>query len=183
MDQQPYSPTFLQERWIDAFADCLNATEAAVVAGYKGTRKTFNQTGWKNLSNPKLKPFIDEALQKRGVSAEWILQKLRDIASLDIADLLDAYKEQEPHAVLAKAKKLGLSKLIKKLKPTPSGLVIEFHDPVRALEILARHTITTKQEVEHSVVSGVMVIPASAGEAEWDTIAREVSEKQKELSA
>lgn len=54
--------TVKQQKFVDAFVELGNATQAAISAGYK--RKTAKQVGAENLSKPYLKRAIDDQLAK-----------------------------------------------------------------------------------------------------------------------
>ena len=51
-----------QKRFVEEYLIDLNATQAAIKAGY--SRKTAKQTGSENLSKPDLRAYIDEQLAK-----------------------------------------------------------------------------------------------------------------------
>lgn len=57
-----------QERFAAEYLVDLNATQAAIRAGY--SRRTAKQAGAENLSKPNLKARIDEALAKRAAKVE-----------------------------------------------------------------------------------------------------------------
>lgn len=77
---------FVAEYLID-----LNATQAAIRAGYSA--KTAEKIGSENLKKPEVARAIDQAKSKRSqqtqIDAAWVLKRLAEEASADIADLYD----------------------------------------------------------------------------------------------
>lgn len=73
----PKQAAFVREYMID-----LNATQAAIRAGYK--EKTAYQTGAENLRKPQIQQAIQElhkaAEEKCAVTVEWILSEIAKIA-------------------------------------------------------------------------------------------------------
>lgn len=54
--------TLKQQRFVDEYIICGNATEAAIKAGY--APKAAYQTGAENLKKPQIKSYIDERLEE-----------------------------------------------------------------------------------------------------------------------
>jgi phage terminase small subunit len=65
-----------QQRFVHEYLIDLNATQAAIRAGYSA--KTANRIGSENLSKPVIRAAIQHANQKRlnklGIDAEWVLR-------------------------------------------------------------------------------------------------------------
>lgn len=82
----PKQIRFCQEYVID-----LNATQAAIRAGY--SKRSAASIGEENLRKPEILKFIDylqEQLRKKaGITAEYVVQELRDLAEWNIQDFLD----------------------------------------------------------------------------------------------
>lgn len=78
-----------QSRFVDEYLLDLNATQAAIRAGYSG--RTANEQGAQLLAKPHVKAAIDAAIAKRShetkIDAEWVLQRLALEADADLADL------------------------------------------------------------------------------------------------
>ena len=73
--------TSKQQAWLNNLPECgWNATEAALLAGYKGSRASLRQIGYENMI--KLDSQVSDMLTKVGVSKNKILRKY--------ASLLDA---------------------------------------------------------------------------------------------
>ena len=82
---------FCKEYLID-----LNATQAAIRAGYSG--KTAKETGYENLTKPhiasRVQCLMGERSKKTGITAEWVLKGIEDLTNRLIAseDPKAAYK-------------------------------------------------------------------------------------------
>ena len=137
-----------QTAFVEHYLQTLNATEAARRAKYTGSDGALRVTGHRQLTRANVRQMIAERLKENRITTDEIVARLRSIASLDIANLKEALAFTEPVDILRKAEELGLSHLIKNIKRTKDGIEVQFHDPLRALDILARHLLPTKVDVE-----------------------------------
>ncbi|MET3359777.1 MULTISPECIES: terminase small subunit [Bradyrhizobium] len=89
----PKQARFVQEYLLD-----LNATKAAIRAGY--SRRSAQEQGSQMLAHPAIMAAIDEAKLKRSerteVDADWVLRRLADEAEADLAHLYDAKNDLKP---------------------------------------------------------------------------------------
>lgn len=89
----PKQARFVQEYLLD-----LNATQAAIRAGY--SRRTAQEQGSQLLNHPSVMGAIDAAKLERSerteVDADWVLRRLADEAEADLADLYDANNDLKP---------------------------------------------------------------------------------------
>lgn len=80
-----------QARFVEEYLIDLNATQAAIRAGY--SEKTAEKIGSENIRKPEVKAAIDNAQFKRSqktkIDANWLLKRLGDEATADVADLYD----------------------------------------------------------------------------------------------
>ena len=80
-----------QARFVDEYLIDLNATQAAIRAGYSA--KTANREGARLLSNVDIRSSIEtkrsERSQETTIDAAWVLTRLAAEATADIADLYD----------------------------------------------------------------------------------------------
>ncbi len=80
-----------QQRFVDEFLIDLNATQAAIRAGY--SKKTARAVGSENLTKPDIAEAIAEAMAARSertkIDVDWVLARLADEADADLADLYD----------------------------------------------------------------------------------------------
>lgn len=82
-----------QERFVQEYLIDLNATQAAIRAGY--SERTANQIGPENLVKPGIAAAIATAqvktVEKLELSREWILTKLKGNAERALEDANDRY--------------------------------------------------------------------------------------------
>ena len=87
-----------QQRFCDEYLIDLNATQAAIRAGY--SPKTAEAQSSRLLTNVKVKAFIEQAKQQRSertkIDADWLLQRLAAEATADLADLYNADGSLKP---------------------------------------------------------------------------------------
>lgn len=85
------APTDKQEMFCREYLIDLNATQAAIRAGY--SVKTANRTASENLSKPDIQNRIAELKSKRNdavvINAAYVLQRLVEIDEMDVADVLN----------------------------------------------------------------------------------------------
>lgn len=134
-----------QKRFVEEYLIDLNATQAAIRAGYKETEYTDTNAN-KILENTRIKKAINEEIAKRsvrtGVNADRVVRELAKIAfskATDIIDFEDATLlnniSEEDSAVIQSVKV--------KVIPTQNGDGIEreikLADKLKALELLGKH--------------------------------------------
>ncbi len=82
-----------QQRFVEEYLVDLNATQAAIRAGY--AKRTANREGTRLLSNAVIKAAIDEALQKRAakveLKAEDLLRELKSIAMAPLDGVINVH--------------------------------------------------------------------------------------------
>lgn len=146
--------TAKQQRFIDEYLVDLNATQAAIRAGY--SEKAARVTAAKMLTNANIQTAIqkrqNELQNKLGVTQERVIQELAAIAfanGTDFAKVVGAGV-----AVAIPTEQLSPEKLpaIAGIKQTQDGVEIKLHNKVRALELLGKHLgmFTEKVEVNNS---------------------------------
>lgn len=90
--------TAKQARFVDEYLIDLNATQAAIRAGY--SEDTARAIGCENLTKPDIQAAIAEAQASRSertkIDADWVLQRLGEEATADIADLYDEDGNMRP---------------------------------------------------------------------------------------
>lgn len=80
--------TLKQERFVQEYLVDLNATQAAIRAGYSA--KTASRIGPELLGKPCISEAIQKAIKKREkrteVTQDYVIEKLREIAEKDASD-------------------------------------------------------------------------------------------------
>ncbi|ACL77587.1 terminase small subunit [Ruminiclostridium cellulolyticum] len=149
--------TAKQEMFIQEYLIDLNATQAAIRAGY--STKTANEIGAENLTKPSIRTRIDEALAERsrrlGISQDRVVNELAKIAFVNPADVMDF----DNATVSSTAKKDDTAAILSvKVKKSFSDTgetterEVRMNDKVKSLELLGKHLGMFKDKVEISVL-------------------------------
>lgn len=145
-----------QKRFIEEYLIDLNATQAAIRAGY--SPDTAKEIGCENLTKPNIRARIDQAMAERskrtGINQDRILEELAKIALLNPEKVVDLN-----HATIredATAEDLAAIASVKvKRFPTKDGEGIEreikFHDKNKALEMAGRHLGMFRDKIDMNV--------------------------------
>ena len=151
--------TAKQQRFVAEYLVDLNATQAAIRAGYK--EKTAGQTGAENLKKPQIQDAIKRAneqrLKKASISADRVLQELARIAFSVATDVVEV---RDGEVVIRDTESLTTDQkaAIAGIKEGRAGIEIKMHDKVRALELLCRNLglLDKKEEQEGQGVTVVI---------------------------
>lgn len=81
--------TAKQRAFINAYLICLNATEAATKAGYKGNYATLRAIGSENLAKPNIAKEIKSRLDKFTMQTDEALYRLTKHARTSMADFVE----------------------------------------------------------------------------------------------
>lgn len=139
-----------QRLFVDEYLIDLNATQAAIRAGY--SKRTAGQIGDENLKKPQIAQAIKEAMDSRSkrvqINADYVLNRLVEIDQMDLLDILDDDMSIKPLSKWPKVWRQSLSAfdiaemfegvgkdrdlvgLMKKIK---------WPDKVKNLELLGKH--------------------------------------------
>jgi hypothetical protein len=120
--------TAKQRAFVDAYVDCLNATEAARRAGYAQPM----QQGHRLLRNVDIVPHVETALKERTLPKSEVLARLTAHARADIRDLF-AFNEETGEWEGLNINRAAPLHLIRSITPTKYGTKIELHDQQAAL--------------------------------------------------
>lgn len=129
-----------QKRFVEEYLIDLNATQAAIRAGY--SPKTAKEIGSENLTKPNIKSEIDKAMAERskrtGINADRILQELGKLGFVNIADVVDLETGKVKDS--ASDEDLACIQSIK-IKPTEWGTEreVKFYDKKSTLELMGKH--------------------------------------------
>lgn len=144
-----------QKKFIEEYLIDLNATQAAIRAGY--SPDTAGSIGSENLKKPEIRVRIEKAMAERskrtGINQDRIIEELAKIALLNPKNLINfeeaTVKEEATEEDLA-----AISSVRVKCFPTKDGEGIEreikMYDKAKALELLGRHLGMFKDKVEVS---------------------------------
>lgn len=120
--------TTRQRVFVEAYLDCLNATEAARRAGYAHP----NVEGPKNLVKPSIRAALDVGLRERTLPKDEVLTRLTALATGDMRELM-RFNEETGDWEGIRLHRGSPFYLIKSITPTKYGDKIELHDPITPL--------------------------------------------------
>jgi phage terminase small subunit len=133
-----------QRRFVDEYLIDLNATQAAIRAGY--SVKTAREQASQNLTKLNIQQAISEKMAERskrtGVNQDRIVLELAKIAFVNAADVIDS--EDATIKAGATADDTAAIQSVKvKVIPTKEGEGVEreirLNDKLKALELLGKH--------------------------------------------
>jgi phage terminase small subunit len=134
-----------QRRFCEEYLIDLNATQAAIRAGY--SKKTAYSIGDENLRKPEIKDFIQKAQkelsERTKITAERVINELAKIGFSDIKNYFDGDETQKDITTLDN----NLTAAVSSIKVTESSgkdwskttKEFKLHDKVKALEDLGKH--------------------------------------------
>lgn len=133
-----------QKKFIDEYLVDLNATQAAIRAGYK--EKTAYRTGAENLRKPQIQREIQKRMQERQqrteVTQDMVVKELAAIAFSRATDYVEIRSNGVCSTVVIKPTS-DLSdqqiRAIAGIKEGANGIEIKLNDKEKALELLGRH--------------------------------------------
>jgi phage terminase small subunit len=157
--------TAKQKRFIAEYLIDLNATQAAIRAGYSA--KTAKVIGQENLTKPDIQAELQKAMAKREkrteITQDRVLKELAKLGFADIKDFLSFRTEKtvtehdketgEPvieyaHIVELKDSDMVDGSLISEVQLKNGELKFKLHDKVKALEMCGRHLGMFKDKAE-----------------------------------
>lgn len=142
-----------QQEFVKQYLIDLNATQAAIRAGYSAS--TAQEQGSRMLSNVMVETSIKQAMEERsrktGITSERVLLELSKIGFANLNDFVEVDEDGKikikPSSELDGAVILEISESV-----TQNGRTrkIKLHDKLRALELIGRHLamFTDKQEIK-----------------------------------
>ncbi len=141
-----------QKRFIEEYLIDLNATQAAIRAGYKPDNA--QQMGSENLSKPVIADAIAKAMAERskrtGINQERVILELAKIALSNIEKVIDLKTAQIKPSALEED--LSCIQSVK-IKPNEWGIEreVKMYDKKAALELLGKHLGMFKDKVDVSI--------------------------------
>jgi Phage terminase, small subunit len=144
-----------QKRFCEEYLVDLNATQAAIRAGY--SPESASSIGSENMQKPDIRARIDKAIavqsKRTGINADRVVRELARVALANAADIIDAGTATLKDDV-SQDDTAAIASVRVKTIPTADGLGVEreikLHDKLKALEQLGRHLGMFTDKVEHS---------------------------------
>ena len=141
-----------QKRLIEEYLIDLNATQAAIRAGY--SPDTAKAIGSENLTKPDIRAQIDRAMAERskrtGVNAERVVQELAKIAFVNAAEVIDPKTATVKEDALPEDTAAIQSVKVKTFGEDGLEREIKMADKLKALELLGKHLGMFKDRIELS---------------------------------
>lgn len=129
-----------QKKFIDEYLVDLNATQAAIRAGYK--EKTAYRTGAENLRKPQIQREIQKRMQERQqrteVTQDMVVKELAAIAFARATDYAEV-KGGTVHIKDTNSLSEQQIRAIAGIKDGKFGIELKLNDKEKALELLGRH--------------------------------------------
>jgi phage terminase small subunit len=158
--------TLKQQRFIEAYLKDLNATNAAIKAGY--SKKTAHVSGCVLLKNPKIQREVqiyrEKEQDKAGISREWIIERYKRLIEFHIDEIYDNDGNMKPLDEIPKDILYAIQG-IRSMKRTSTStnkttkeLIVQdlkFHNKKDVLDSLARYLGMFEKEGEQGAGGGV----------------------------
>ena len=154
--------TAKQKRFVEEYLIDLNATQAAIRAGY--SVESAGSIGNENLKKPEVRACIEKAMAERskrtGINADRVLRELARIAFVNAADVINF-----DSATIAEGASEDDTAAIASVKvktiPTADGEGVEreirLADKIKALELCGKHLGIFNNDPESNVPVTVVI--------------------------
>jgi phage terminase small subunit len=152
-----------QRRFIEEYLIDLNATQAAIRAGY--SVKNAGKIGPELLGKTRIKEAIDRALAERsrrtGINQDRVLLELAKIAFLNPVDVINM-DEATIRGDANREDTAAISSVKVKTIPTPDGNIVErevkTYDKLKALEQIGKHLGMWKDNININAEVAVQIV-------------------------
>lgn len=140
--------TVKRHRFVAEYLVDLNATQAAIRAGY--AKKGAKDQAYQLMQIPEVAQAIEQAMCERNkrlqVDADYVLQRLTEIDQLDLADIFDLDGKLMP----IRQWPLIWRQMVKEVDMKTGK--VKFHDKLRALELIGKHVNVNafREQVNHT---------------------------------
>lgn len=148
-----------QQRFVSEYLRDLNATQAAIRAGYSA--KTAGAQGSRLLTNVEIAAAVESGrakqLERADLSAARVLEELRRLAFSDVRRLFDEHGNMKPLTELSAEDSSAIASIevVKRNLTAGDGEVDTIHklrvwDKPKSLDTLAKHFGLLKEHVQHT---------------------------------
>jgi phage terminase small subunit len=133
-----------QQRFCEEYLIDLNATQAAIRAGY--SPKTAKEQGCVLLTKPNIRSCVDKALAERskrtGINADRVVRELARLGLINATDVINA-DDATLKGDAGRDDTAAIASVKVKIIPTEDGEIVEreikLHDKNKSLELLGKH--------------------------------------------
>jgi phage terminase small subunit len=154
-----------QRSFVDEYLIDLNATQAAIRAGY--SPKTANEIGAENLAKPSIKAEVDKVLAERskrtGITQDRVLREIAKLAFFKSSDVVEFGPSgvKVRHSSDVDEEDLACVAEISETTTEFGGTIrVKFHDKKGALELLGRHLGMWNDKINVKNDMAIRVAPA-----------------------
>lgn len=142
-----------QERFVEEYLIDLNATQAAIRAGY--SPNTAKDIGCENLAKPNIRACIDKEMAERskrtGINQDRVIRELARLAFVNANDVIDI-EEATLKSGATEDDTAAIASVKVKTIPTKEGEGVEreikLTDKLKALELLGKHLGMFKEKID-----------------------------------
>lgn len=180
--------TAKQQRFVEEYLKDLNATQAAIRAGY--SPRSAKQYADQMLSKPHIAAAVAAAQAARAkrteVDVDYVVARMVEIDQMDVLDIMNDAMELKPVSEWPRVWRQYLSgfDLAEMFEGRGEdrdmvGILkkIKWPDKIKNLELLGRHLGMFKDRVEHSGPGGAPIQHVSIDTKEFAKIAKEMLTK------
>jgi len=155
-----------QARFVAEYLIDLNATQAAIRAGY--SPRTAEQQGSRLLGYAKVRAAVQKAQAERAerteINADWVLSRLAQEATADLSDILDGTGAIKPIRDWPLIWRQGLVAGIEVNQNTIEGVSmgeivkVKLSDRIKRIELIGKHVNVQafRERLDHSSSDGSM---------------------------
>lgn len=144
--------TAKQKRFCEEYLIDLNATQAAIRAGY--SPHTANEQGNRLLTNVSVRSYVDKAIAERsrrtGINADRVIIELAKIALVNPKNVIDFTKAGVKHDAPDEDLAAVQSVKVKEMNTNKGDSIereVRLYDKTKALELLGKHLGMFKDNV------------------------------------
>lgn len=180
--------TAKQQRFVDEYLIDLNATQAAIRAGYSA--KTAGQIGDENLKKPQIAAAVAQRMTDRAertqVDADYVLRRMVEIDQMDVLDILTDSMELKPVSQWPRVWRQYLSGFdlaeMFEGRGDDRAIVgvlkkIKWPDKVKNLELLGRHFGMFTDNLAVTGKGGGAVLVGTVSEEQLERLAKKVNDE------
>lgn len=152
-----------QERFVEEYLIDLNATQAAIRAGY--SPKTAAEIGYENLNKPQIRAHVDAELAARsrrtGLNQDRVLRELARLAFVNPVDVINTNNATVNPSATEDDTAAILSIRVKTMSTDNGDMVereVRMADKLKALELLGKHLGMFSDKLKIDASMGVQII-------------------------
>ena len=165
-----------QKRFVEEYLVDLNATQAAIRAGY--SERTAYSQGQRLLKNVEIQKAMSVAMENRSSATEITAEKvLTELARIAFSDHSGIVKYEKGRVVVTETEKLNedqrrvISELSQVDTNAGTSIKVKLYDKQKALELLGRHLGLFPNKVEMSGPGGGPIKTEQLSDSDLEHIA------------